>query len=240
MKPEAEIAMWAVGLLVAVAGAYFAYLTIQPRGRLEVRSTATALVTRHEAPGIAERLTIQHSEHGALANPVLVKVALSNLGRNDIGPSHFVSDQSLRLDLGAPILEKLEIVSNRPGQVLPEVRASSGELEIMPGLISRGQEVVIACLIDGTSKVRVAQRALRDVDLTGRAPERRDPRVPLVVGSVCLLLFGAWQLARRVAPEDALPMVDSVWAASLLVVSIFSTHVLWRRAERENRANIGL
>jgi hypothetical protein len=168
MSSGLQVITWTIGTLVAIVGAYFAYRQIQPRPALTIYRTETPLITRHELAGVTEQLTIEHAGLGKLHTPTLVRVIIENSGRADVASPHFDGAVPLRLDLGTPILERLEAVSNRPAQTLPPVTVDSTGLLIGPGLISRGQSLEYPCLVDGEVVLRVTH-ALANVDLDGRS-----------------------------------------------------------------------
>lgn len=161
-----ELAVAVAAVVVAVIAAVIAYRYVTPRARLVVGMTTTSLSVQSAAPGVSDRVTIQHADFGVLQNPAAVRILLADVGRVDVTSSHFDGGHPLALEIGAHILDPLETIrNNRPDQILPPRQIIESGLLVGPGLISRGQRLELEYLVDGDAHLQIASHSLREADV---------------------------------------------------------------------------
>jgi len=116
--------------------------------------------------------------------PRVVTVVLRNGGRRDITRGAF-DGTPLRLDIGAHIVESLNVITAPPDQPVPQVTADGSVIVIEPVKISLRETISVELLIDGESpELRDPVQTLNDVDIRRDPGER--PRSWLVgVGVIC-------------------------------------------------------
>ncbi|WP_437065421.1 hypothetical protein [Streptomyces sp. enrichment culture] len=99
-----------------------------------------------------------------LADPRLVRVQIVNTSRRDVSSAAFDGSNSIKMDLGQPVLEILGTESNPTDAALPQVTVDGSELHIGPGRIGRGQSITWLVLIEGEPTFSCRQ-SLIDVDV---------------------------------------------------------------------------
>src|ERR1022692_1784836 len=156
-----------VAVLAAVAVVWVTLAVGFPRRRLYFGLRASAPLLAAPA-GIRGDLELRH-RGTALADPRVVTVELVSRGRRDIPSEAFDSGQPLVLDVGAPIVEVLQVTSG-PGILPgPRITPDGAALNIGPSLIGRRQEITINVLTDGGQPSLACHSPLIDVQVRQRA-----------------------------------------------------------------------
>ncbi|MBZ4321042.1 hypothetical protein [Streptomyces huiliensis] len=86
-----------------------------------------------------------------LTAPQLVQLELENTGHHDI-PAAAFENVPLKLVVGAPLMDVLNVESQPPEQAPPTVTIVDDELHIAPTRLGKGQRVTILALIDGDAQ----------------------------------------------------------------------------------------
>src|ERR1035441_806734 len=156
-----------VAVLAAVAVVWVTLAVGFPRRRLYFGLRASAPLLAAPA-GIRGDLELRH-RGTALADPRVVTVELVSRGRRDIPSEAFDSGQPLVLDIGARIVEVLQVTSG-PGILPgPRITAEGAALKVGPSLIGRRQEITISVLTDDGEPSLACHGPLIDVQVRQRA-----------------------------------------------------------------------
>jgi hypothetical protein len=137
-----------VALLVGIATVAVTYLTRFARQRLEYGlRTVTALLTAPE--GVREDLQLFH-QGASIENPYLAEVVLAGRGRRDISRNAFDNGDPIRLELGTPIVELLQVSATDSASAtpVPSVQVDETALLIGPALIGRRQLITLTVLVE--------------------------------------------------------------------------------------------
>lgn len=95
------------------------------------------------------RGTLQVIRNGAvLSDPHIAHIVLINDGRLDISSDLFDENRPISLNVGAPILELLDVHSRPTTTYPPAVTVSGAELLVGPSLFVRGQRLTLSVLLD--------------------------------------------------------------------------------------------
>lgn len=143
-----------VTLLVGVATVAVTYLTRFARQRLEYGlRTVAPLLTAPD--GVRDDLELRH-RGVRLEQPHLVEVVLAGSGRRDIPGTSFDNGDPIRLDLGVPIVELLQITADDSASATPTppVHAVGTALLVGPALIGRRQHLTLTALVQGEPSLR--------------------------------------------------------------------------------------
>lgn len=158
-----------VALLGAVATVWVTFTVGSLRRRLHYGMQPAAPLLA--APdGMRSKLEL-HYDGLPLANPRVITVQLTSRSRKDIPSDAYNDGQPLRLDVGAPILEILQITSVPETYPLPSVITDGTALAIGPSLIGKRHNIMITLLTDGAKPSLSCRSPLIDVQVTQRAPE---------------------------------------------------------------------
>jgi hypothetical protein len=82
-------------------------------------------------------------------DPHLLEIELAYRGRVDLSSSSFDKGRPFRLDVGAPIIDLLDIVFHPAHAPLPSVEYEGTELKLGPDLVRKGQTMTFVVLADG-------------------------------------------------------------------------------------------
>jgi hypothetical protein len=157
------------GLLIGAVGVWVTFTVGSLRRRLYYGMRAAAPLL--SAPdGMRSKLELRY-DGAALAEPQVLTVQLLSRGRKDIPSDAFNDGKPLRLDVGAPIVEILQISSYPETLSAPSVTASGTALEIGPSLIGRRHEIIITVLTDGGTPSLNCRSPLIDVQVRKRDDE---------------------------------------------------------------------
>jgi hypothetical protein len=124
--------------------------------------------------------------------PHIVRIVLISKGRADITPTSF-GGSPLRLDVGAPVVECLDVATVPSDRQVPRVRADGTTLLVEPVLIGKRETINISVLVDGESPgLSRPQQSLIDVDIRQWDPASENARLQsrLVIILMLLLIAG--------------------------------------------------
>src|ERR1019366_3821474 len=156
-----------VAVLAAVAGVWVTLTVGFPRRRLYCGLRAAAPLLAAPA-GIRGDLELLH-RGTALADPRVVTVELVSRGRRDIPSEAYDDRQPLVLDVGARIVEVLQVTSGPGILPAPRITIDGAALNIGPSLIGRRQKITINVLTDGGQPSLACHSPLIDVQVRQRA-----------------------------------------------------------------------
>jgi hypothetical protein len=177
-----------VGVLSIVAVVWVTWRAANPKRRLWYSMpVVTPLVRRGK--GLTRELKITYGDD-QLASPYTVNVQFVSRGRLDIPRSAFDGDLPMQLDVGAPIIEVLNITTSRD-RPIPPIKVDSSKLFIGPSLIGRREKIVISLLVDGDPQLNPLAQSLENVDIRQGDPAEAWPgvmRSPIGIWSVVWLV----------------------------------------------------
>lgn len=178
-----------VGVVSIVAIVWVTWRAANPKRRLWYSMpTVTPLVARK---GLSRELRIHYGDH-QLVSPSTVSIQLISRGRLDIPRSAFDGDQPLQLDVGAPIVEVLNVTTS-PNRPIPSVKTDDSKVFIGPSLIGRREKIVISLLVEGDPHLNPLPQSLENVDIRQGDPAEvrliRTQSAVLVLGVVAAI-FG--------------------------------------------------
>ena len=157
------------GVLGAMAVVWVTLTVGFPRRRLSYRMQAVApLMVAPE--GVRAELELRHRGK-LLTDPRALTIELVSRGRKDIPNDAYNDCQPLRLDVGAPIVEILQITSDPATLATPKVAAAGTSVNIGPSLIGRRHTITITVLTDGGKPALTCWSPLIDVQVRLRSDE---------------------------------------------------------------------
>jgi hypothetical protein len=158
-----------VGILGAVAVIWVTLTVGFPKRRLYYQMRAVApLMTAPE--GVRGDLELRHRGR-MLVDPRALTVELVSRGRKDIPSDAYNDGKPLKLDLGAPIVEVLQVASEPATLPVPAVAADGTSMNIGPSLIGKRHTITITVLTDGGQPGLTCQSPLIDVQVRRRTDE---------------------------------------------------------------------
>ncbi|MEX1655532.1 hypothetical protein ABZ960_20485 [Streptomyces pseudovenezuelae] len=210
----------AAGIGVCAVGAWATLRASNPKRQLNwwVQSSTSLMSVPRHSPDGEIALTFQGV---AIDNPRLVELVITNGGRRDITSAMFHNNESIRFDFDAVVCTVLDVTTTPQGSVLPSLdtdpwrilgtphpsrnRAAVGGtwLDVRPSLLTSGQAVTVAVLLDGEEKpVKCVHAPLIEVRVK-EAAERRP------------LTTAPWLRETILAALGAL----TVWTAGVVLVA---------------------
>jgi hypothetical protein len=171
---------WAgAGTVTAVLGAVAAMwvsITVGfPRRRLYYGMPATARLLINPA-GMRSDLELRR-RGTPLADPRVLTIELVSHGLKDIPIDAYKDRQPLQLDVGAHIVEVLQVASSPDALAAPNIRVDGTSLKIGPSLIGKRHEITITVLTDGEEPSLTCPSPLIGV----RIRQRTDDRLPAML-----------------------------------------------------------
>lgn len=159
---------WAGAGAVAVAASTAAVVWVtwavgSQRRRLfyGMRAAASLLTAPY---GVRSDLELRHRGI-LLRDPSVLTVQLVTRGRKDISSDDYDGRQPLCLDVGARIIEILQVTSEPAVLRVPNVTADGTSLRIGPALIGKRHEITITVLTDGGTPFLTCKSSLIDVQV---------------------------------------------------------------------------
>ena len=202
-----------VGVLGAIAAVWVAFAVGFPRRRLFYRMQAAApLMAAPE--GARGDLELRHRGK-VLDDPRALTIELISRGRKDISNDAYNDDRPIRLDVGAPIVDLLQVASKPEGLPKPKVAIDGTAVNIGPSLISKHHVITITVLTDGGKPALSCESPLIDIDV------RQGPGDPNRVVAVVLMFIAIAALAPAIPLELVNPANDRL-ATFLFLVGIIS------------------
>ncbi|MFG2339573.1 hypothetical protein [Streptomyces yangpuensis] len=200
--------------------------------------TATPLL--NAADNVSGSLVVNHGTT-ALTNPHVVEVQLINKGRRGISSSQFDAGQPIRLDVGAPIVELLQVTSEPSSLHLPTTAIDGCALKVGPSLIAKGQTLTFALLVDGPNPQFTCQAALVDVALMNkRDPARQQTTAALglsaagVATTVLVVVFAGLSQFLMFTKQGE-PMGKPMLVAFIVLTSLWAGACGWTAATSWSR-----
>ena len=186
-----------VAVLVGIATVLVAYIVGFPRRRLLYGMPVTAAMLA--APdGVRSDLELRH-KGTVLTAPRVLEVRLVSRGRKDIPSSAYDGGKPLRLDVGARIVEVLQVTSEPSSIPAPKMTVDGTSLTIGPSLIGKRQKIAFTLLTDGGQPYLMCQSSLIDVQVREQGPEDRKPALAITGAFAALALLATiaalWSLA---------------------------------------------
>ena len=180
-----------VGLVIGAASVWATVRVGSLRRRLYygMRAAAPLLTAPH---GMRNKLELRY-DGTALTDPRVITVELSSRSRKDIANDAYNGGQPLLVDVGAPIMEVLQITSVPKTYPQPSVVAHETALAIGPSLIGRRHDITITVLTDGGTPSLSCRSPLIDVRIDPRLVERAaaDRRQLMALGAIAVVAAGA-------------------------------------------------
>ncbi|MFD8262791.1 hypothetical protein ACFV19_28635 [Streptomyces griseoluteus] len=152
-------------------------------------------------PGTSEESELAVTFFGApLTSPRIVELVIANSGRRDITAAMFHDAQPLRFDFGVPVCTILDATTTPAGSIRPmfdtagwAVAGNNGWgdawVDVVPSLLSRGQEVVMTVLVEGDEKpVKLASFPLVDVTPVSEPSGERSRALAETIGRMPIYL----------------------------------------------------
>jgi hypothetical protein len=174
-----------VGVVSILAIGWVTWRAANPKRRLWYSMpTVTPLVSRGKE--LSRELKIIYGDH-QLESPTTVNIQFISKGRLDIPRSAFDGQQPMQLDVGARIVEVLDVTTS-PDRPIPPLKPDGSKLFIGPALIGRREKIVISLLVDGDPNLSRLPQSLENVDIRRGDPEQaRQSRTVVAVGLVGVL-----------------------------------------------------
>jgi len=208
----ASLTFWTVtGPIVAILSTLaIVWVTIRvanPKRRLMVAMPVITPLLNRVA---AKTGNIEVTRDGKLlSNPRVVELKLYTRGRNDIPRSAFDGGRPVRLDIGTPIIQCLNVTTQPADRTMPEPTVDGTALLIQPTLIGKRQTTTYTLLTDGPRpNLCKPEQTLTDVDI-----EQRDPGDPLTGAQVALSVMAVLCVAA---------LVGTAWIASTSTSAVTS------------------
>jgi hypothetical protein len=176
-----------VALVVGAASSWVVWRSARPRLRLQYALESVArLVDRDRLSGALE----VRRDGQLLRDPYVATLVVRNTGRLDVAAGAF-EDRPLRFDLGAPILETLEVVSQPEGLRAPSTRLEGTAILIGPDKVGGGRSLAVSVLVDG-DRPRLAKpdNPLINVQLRGIRERVNDANRAIIVAALISGVFG--------------------------------------------------
>ncbi|MEU1820296.1 hypothetical protein ABZ543_34730 [Streptomyces roseifaciens] len=175
-------------LLTGFLGGWATLRAANPRRQLAYWMPATTRLL-HTSDSVGDLVVMRGGQ--TLRHPHVLDVRLMNRGRRDVASSHFDSGTPIRLDVGAPIVEVLDVVSQPDWLHTPTTAVDDTAVTIAPGLIAKGQTIRCSVLVDGPAPRLTCQASLIDVTIQEKRETSRQNAVIANAVSYMLLSLGA-------------------------------------------------
>jgi hypothetical protein len=181
------------------------------RSDLELRRRARAV---GESPGAPDGWQV-------LSDPRVVTIDLTSRGRRDIPSEAFNDRQPLQFDVGAPVVEVLQVTSGQADRPALPVIADGSLLSIGPGLIGKRQEITITVLTDGGEAALTCHgNPFIDVQVRRRPRESASTRVTAVPAFAVAVPAFAVAVVASAAVASAVAAVAGPVAAVAAVAGV--------------------
>jgi hypothetical protein len=210
-----------------------------PRRRLYYGLPAVTPIVSAPA-GVRDGLEVRH--HGRLLDdPYVLTIKLTSRGRKDIPSNAYDDDQPLELDVGSPIVEILQVVSEPKNLPQPKIINDGTRLKIGPSLLSRHHEITIHALTDGDPpSLSCSRNPFIDVQVRERLGDSPDRTLAAIA-----VAGGLTAVALAVTAEEFALRKSAGWsavaAAGAAITALLVTMIVWpsRRRHRNTTATRG-
>lgn len=200
----------ATGIVAALIGAAAVWVTVRvanPRRRLLYSMpTVTPLLndTKHDLAGA--NLEVRRAGK-VLSDPHVLGIRLVSRSSRDIPSAAFEREQPIQFDVGAQIVEVLQVASSPETTRCPDWTFEGSLISIGPGLIKKGQRISLSILVDGARpKIACPYPTLVDVEVQSQNPEEGYPT--RVFSLVLMVVLGI---------NIAIMLLTLLWAAGPVV-----------------------
>jgi hypothetical protein len=179
-------------LVVLTVGAIVVAIVVARQGtpkRLLIYGIRTATPMVQGPAGVSADIEVRRRSDGyELANPYHVEVLLENRGRTPIAAGDFSNGRPACFHLNAPIKILYELRPHPPGRAWPDLNVVVDDdvVELRPGLIAKGQRILIPLVVEGTPTMTVDPLSLNADVVEASLYERRRRRRS---GSIVLAAF---------------------------------------------------
>ena len=222
---------WAFGIIGVVATIITAYLSLRKR-RISLTSTSSAIIrSPDDSLGLDIEVRVNDQK---VANPVLMKIEMQNLGPKDLPSSQFDQNKPLTLDINMPVLS---IVASIGFEHLPMISPdNANHIEIQPELLRKGKTWTLTALVDAVDNVRATPVPMNNLVDTRFVPNNNTMvgRVFFYTGmteSILILLLGLffpqWFPNSHGQPSRVAP---TIFGGILLALS-FTMFIPWVRTK---------
>jgi hypothetical protein len=181
-----------VGVLTTAVLVWVTLKAASPKRRLYCEMPVVTPLLR-KRPDLPQDIEVRRGGE-VLADPHVVNVELTSRGRLDIAREAFDGGEPLRLDVGAPIVECLNVTTSPSDRPDPAWNTDSSAFLIGPSHIGKRQTSVFSLLVDGPSpNLSKPRQSLIDVDIRLRGPvpaPTRQQRLALTTTIVALAFLG--------------------------------------------------
>lgn len=169
--------------------------------RLLIYGIRTATPMVQGPAGVRADIEVRRRSDGyELAKPYHVEVLLENRGRTPIGADDFSNGLPARFHLNAPIKILYAFQPHPRGRAWPDLNVvvDGDVVELRPGLIAKGQRILIPLVVEGTPTITVDPVSLNaDVVEASLYVRRRRRRGGLLVIARLLVAARAVAVERR-------------------------------------------
>ena len=233
-----SIAAILVTLLAGFGGPLVVHLVRSRRHKLfyGLPADTSVLTTPH---GISDLELRRHGK--VLAQPHVLEVQLISRGRKDIPSNAFDKGNPIRFDVGANIVELLEVTSEPKFIKSPKVTIVGTALNIGPNLIGKRQKIAVTLLADGKPSL-TCQSPIKDVDVLEQKAGQPPPEASLgydkgvIAGLVAAA--GALLILALIAPSngtatEAYTTAITTMLGSAVLISVY--YWIVRRGQRQRR-----
>jgi hypothetical protein len=202
--------MAVLAVVVAIVAFYVAprFLRKQLTYELEL---ATPLIHPSAQPN--SDLTIKYGKRYAkrsLKDPHIVRVRLTNNGRQEVRSSDFDLNTPLQIDVGVKIVALLRVSCSLDDMPDPRVSISEHRIDVSPGLIPRRASIYFVILLDSPCGELTHKSSLSGVGVKqNKRAERRGMSLSSVIRYLAIA-FVVWWVIQE--PASAARLVHGVGA----------------------------
>jgi hypothetical protein len=131
-----------------------------------------------------------------------VDIQLVSNGRLDIPRSAFDDNQPLQMDVGAPIVKLVSVLTS-PNQAKPPLETDGSMLFVGPCLIGRHETIVINLLVEGVPLLGPLHPSPENVDIRQGRPPESSRAISITLGFLGLTLTAAATTLLLIAYNEA-------------------------------------
>lgn len=201
-----------IALAVGLLGAAIAWIGPR-RGRRRLHYgtiSETRLLPRHGlSEEVRSNLVLLHRGQPVGGDPYVVEIVLRGMGNRDIPSSSFDQGKPLRIHLGVPIIEQLQVNEDSKSAIpTPPIRAGDKSVEIGPGLVGRRQRISVSLLVDGRPHLR-AESPLPDIAVIKvDSPDATPSAIPKYIKYLAIAFVLFYLLSQ---PSNAAAVINNVF-----------------------------
>ena len=144
---------WATAALIVLTVALVVVAVLTLRITVVRKSLSFTIVSRTrllDAPqSVRGKLQVVFADDQPLEDPYLTVIEIANTGRSSIASKLFDSDRGMVFELGADIVEVLDVKRSPESAPLPRIISRGSIIELRPELIAAGEVVKASVLTKG-------------------------------------------------------------------------------------------